>query len=231
MRKILSRGGEVDFGTTDFYYDGWRVMEERMPDSEPGTDVLMRQYTYGNYLDEVWTVDRRFCDGPPVRVADLNDGACDPDLPDRLFCHANTLYSVCGLTDEPGALREAYQYGPYGAPTRIADGPDGDLEVNFGADDVRAPAAPSSFENPFLFTGQRLDPETGLLFYKNRYYSPPLGRFLSRDPIGMWGDEATWGNGYQYAHHSPMGLLNPFGKNLKRSYIKEKTRRPAILLK
>ncbi len=52
----------------------------------------------------------------PVRVADLNDGACDPDAPDRLFCHANTLYSVCGLTDETGALREAYQYGPCDAP-------------------------------------------------------------------------------------------------------------------
>ena len=40
---------------------------------------------------------------------------------------------------------------------------------------------------PFIFTGQRFDAETGLYYYKRRYYSPVLGRFLSRDPIGFNG--------------------------------------------
>ncbi len=34
------------------------------------------------------------------------------------------------------------------------------------------------------FTGQVLDAETGLMLYRNRFYSTELGRFLQRDPIG-----------------------------------------------
>jgi len=36
----------------------------------------------------------------------------------------------------------------------------------------------------FGFTGQRYDAETGLYYYKNRHYSPAIGRFLQTDPIG-----------------------------------------------
>jgi RHS repeat-associated protein len=36
----------------------------------------------------------------------------------------------------------------------------------------------------FGFTGQRYDSELGLYYFKNRYYSPTLGRFLQPDPIG-----------------------------------------------
>ena len=32
-----------------------------------------------------------------------------------------------------------------------------------------------------------LDSETGLIYYISRYYSPELGRWCSRDPIGEWG--------------------------------------------
>jgi len=89
VRKTVSNGGVDDDsslnGVTDFYYSGWRVLEEREPDLELGTDTVIRQTTYGNYLDEVWTVDKR--EGG-VTVAQLNDGSGG----ERLFSHANTLY-------------------------------------------------------------------------------------------------------------------------------------------
>jgi RHS repeat-associated protein len=31
--------------------------------------------------------------------------------------------------------------------------------------------------NPFMFTGRRYDPETGLYYYRARYYAPYIGRF------------------------------------------------------
>ena len=38
-------------------------------------------------------------------------------------------------------------------------------------------------ENPFRFSSEYYDDETGLVYYNYRYYSPRLGRWTKRDPI------------------------------------------------
>jgi len=43
----------------------------------------------------------------------------------------------------------------------------------------------STVENPFGFQGLQLDDETGLLYVRNRYFDPELGRFISPDPLGF----------------------------------------------
>ncbi len=58
------------------------------------------------------------------------------------------------------------------------------------------------------FTGQVFDNETGLMLYRNRFYAPSLGRFLSRDPIGY---EAEDENLYRYVTNSPALFIDPFG--------------------
>ena len=60
----------------------------------------------------------------------------------------------------------------------------------------------TSVYNPFLYTGQELDKETGFYHLRARHYAPSLGKFLSRDPIGydggsnlyayVGGDPAPW---------------------------------------
>jgi RHS repeat-associated protein len=46
---------------------------------------------------------------------------------------------------------------------------------------------PSADENPFRFSSEYFDQETGLVYYNFRYYSPELGKWMSRDPIGEEG--------------------------------------------
>ena len=41
-----------------------------------------------------------------------------------------------------------------------------------------------SSRNPFRFSTKYTDDETDLVYYGYRYYSPALGRWMSRDPIG-----------------------------------------------
>ena len=48
---------------------------------------------------------------------------------------------------------------------------------------------------PFRLQNQYYDRETGLHYNLMRYYEPDTGRFISQDPIGLWGGE----NLYQFA--------------------------------
>jgi len=43
-----------------------------------------------------------------------------------------------------------------------------------------------------------------LLYMRNRYYSTGLGRFLTRDPIGVWGDPMNLGCEYGYVGCLPL---------------------------
>ena len=60
----------------------------------------------------------------------------------------------------------------------------------------------------FAFTGREWDAETGLYYYRARYYDPELGRFISRDPIGFESGDA---NLFRYARNSPIRFRDPTG--------------------
>src|SRR5262249_15396815 len=60
---------------------------------------------------------------------------------------------------------------------------------------------------PYRFTGQRLDPETSLYYFKNRYYDTEAGRFMTRDPANY----VDGANIYAYANNAPPAATDPFG--------------------
>ncbi|MEU9348392.1 RHS repeat-associated core domain-containing protein [Streptomyces sp. NPDC048278] len=98
----------------------------------------------------------------------------------------DALGSVVGLANTDGSVATTYAYDPNGTTT----------------------AAGTASSNPHTYTG-REDDGTGLLYYRNRYYDPQTGRFISQDPIGQAGGS----NLYQYALSSPTTYTDPSGKN------------------
>ena len=129
---------------------------------------------------------------------------------DNYYYHQDALGSVTARTDETGGVVETYKYTTFGEPT-IYD-KEG-LEIS-----------ESQINNFFNFTGREWDGETGLYYYRARYYDAELGRFLSRDPLGILNqipqligcskDKIEMGDGpnlYAYVKNNPINLVDPFG--------------------
>ena len=59
--------------------------------------------------------------------------------------------------------------------------------------------------DPFGYCGEYTDSETGLIYLRNRYYDPELGRFINVDPIFSG---ANW---YAYCSGNPVRYADPSG--------------------
>ena len=71
------------------------------------------------------------------------------------------------------------------------------------------PSSDKYLENPFTYTGREYDVETGLYYYRARYYNPEIGRFISEDPIGFVELETNF---YRYAFNSPHNFIDHDGQ-------------------
>jgi RHS repeat-associated protein len=113
--------------------------------------------------------------------------------------------SVTYVADSTGKLRIALHYLP------------GSGTIYF--DDVRVAAPnPPGFDNHYKFTGKERDAETGLDYFRARYYSNGLGRFTTMDPIhfqaAMLGDPQRF-NLYAYVRNNPLAFIDPQGKSIE----------------
>jgi RHS repeat-associated protein len=59
----------------------------------------------------------------------------------------------------------------------------------------------------YAYTGREWDAETGLYYYRARYYDPKIGRLLSEDPIEFKGGI----NFYTYVGSNPTSVVDPYG--------------------
>lgn len=68
-----------------------------------------------------------------------------------------------------------------------------------------------SVDTRYLFTGREFDEETGVYYYRARYYNAEIGRFIGEDPIGFSGGDA---NLYRYVENSPLSATDPTGNRI-----------------
>lgn len=106
------------------------------------------------------------------------------------FYLSDGLGSTALLTDASGDTVAAYDYEDYGATTQIAGS--------------------AGVYNPYRYTGQEWDAELGMYNLRARHYSPSLGRFLARDPIGYAGGT----NLMAYCLGDPVDFVDPDGTTL-----------------
>ncbi len=88
-----------------------------------------------------------------------------------------------------GSAAARYEYGPFGEFLRAT--------------------GPMAKANPLRWSTKYQDDETGLVYYGWRYYSPSLGRWISRDPLG----EAGGLNLYAAMRNDPADVIDSDGRD------------------
>ena len=138
-------------GTVSFKYDPFG---RRIQKSSPlgTTNYLYSGPNLEEEVDNVGNVLARYAQGLIVDepLSEFRSGGTS-------YYEADVLGSITSLSNSSGALANTYIYDSYGNLT----------------------ASTGTLINPFQCTGRDYDPESGLRYYRTRYYDPSDGRFTS----------------------------------------------------
>jgi RHS repeat-associated protein len=175
---------------SDYTYDAFnqRIGVEVDPDGDGQESATQRWTAYDGAnpyadFDGSGNLTNRYLYGP---AADMILARMDSSG-DVAWYLTDHLGSVRDLADPGGNVIDHITYDSFGS--------------------VLSESVPAEGDR-FKFTGRELDSETGLYYYRARYYDPAMGRFLSEDPIGFQGGDA---NIYRYVGNGPTAACDPTG--------------------
>ena len=166
-------------GTVTFKYDPFG---RRIQKSSPSfTSVFL--YDGPEQIEEIdnsSNVLARYTHGPGIDelFAESRSGTSS-------FYDQDGLGSVTSLSNSTGTLVNTYTYDSFGNIT----------------------SSTGTVRNPFHYTGREFDAETGIDYYRARYYDPNIGRFVSEDPIRFRAGD----NFYEYVKSNPVAFKDGYG--------------------
>jgi RHS repeat-associated protein len=174
----------INHGTnrSEFYYDGLG-RQGRIVEKQNGAVISDRRFVWcGLELCE-----ERDATGAVVQKRFFPQGFQQVSGPaaGNYFYTRDQLGTVGEMVDASGALRARYSYDAWGARSKLA----GDLDADFG------------------FAGYFFHAPSAMQLAPFRAYSPDLGRWLSRDPLG----EIAGPNLYAYVANNPLNRSDPLG--------------------
>jgi len=181
IRIDLPTGSVVEYAYDPF----GRRIQKKLTDAQGA--AILRRYVYDKQaiLFEL--------DGQDNVISEFNHG---PSIDEPLalkrngqiyIYHTDALGSVIAITDAASQLVQRYEYDAYGNITY-----------------TQYP----NFKQPYSYTGREWDEESGLYYYRARYYDANVGRFLTLDPIGLAGGI----NRYAYVGGNPISFIDPTGE-------------------
>ncbi len=165
--------------TSTYRYDGLGRRIEKVANGQTKRYIYDGEDILLEY-DGANTLQARYTHGPGIDepIAVTKGG-------NTYFYHQDGLGSVTDLTDSAGATAKSYSYDAYG---NILE-------------------SPGSLDQPYMYTGREFDSESGLYYYRARYYASAIGQFIQPDPIRLAGGI----NLYRYVANNPSNFRDPMG--------------------
>ena len=190
----VKNAGGVLVHRSEFSYDGFGRLMKSSEFERNGT-AWVKQSERGRVFDGLDTVQER-SETNQVVVQLTRDGNIGGILSRKagasaVFFGYDGNGNVTTLSDAQGNSVGHYRYDGFGNA----------LEVT----------GSSASENAHRFSTKELHAPSGLYYYGFRFYSPALGRWINRDPIGELGGI----NLYRMVEGNPINKIDPFGLNPK----------------
>lgn len=127
---------------------------------------------------------------------------------------AHYLYSDDLLAQRRGGETAYYLYDGQ-MSTRLLAGADGEITDTWVYDAFgRTIASTGVTPNPYLYTGERFDPNSGFYYLRARFYNPLTGTFPTMDPFGGRIRDPMSLHKYLYTHNNPVNSIDPSGESL-----------------
>ena len=181
-KRVVDLGASSELSNTRYLYDGTNLIAEF---AAPGGTIgsIIRSYTWG--LDILHTISNA---GGVAALLQIVDHASGEAFLPTYDANGNVSTLINANT---GSVAASYEYTPYGEQIRA----------------LVLDAAVAS--QPFRFSTQYFDVETGLYAYIRRYYDPKTGRWISRDPL----EEKAGPNLYGFCGNDPVNHFDVLGED------------------
>jgi RHS repeat-associated protein len=185
----MEKSKGTDKRTVSFNYDptGRRIGKQISTIADGVTKTQTYAYVYDNdniilevFTDESSTITKTFY----THGAGVDEHLALERNSQNFYFHSDGLGSVTTITDINRNIVQSYSYDSFGMLTQKM-----------------------SFANSYTYTGREWDKETGLYYYRARYYDPMEGRFISKDPAG----NVDGPNQYSYVQNNPINMVDPTG--------------------
>jgi RHS repeat-associated protein len=186
-----TKGTDKRIVTMKYDPQGRRIEKQIITTADGVTKTETYAYIYDNdniilevYTDENSTITKTFYThgaGTDEHLALERNGQ-------NYYYHADGLGSITTITDINRTIVQSYSYDSFGMIK-----------------------AQTGFANRYTYTGREWDKETGLYYYRDRYYDSMDGKFVSKDPIGFKGGDV---NLFAYTKNNPINYKDPSGKSM-----------------
>lgn len=160
----MEKGGHRE--TYDYDYMGRRFVKKVYGKENDAWSLVSEEYfVYDGYrqIAAYAGASRTLARTYAWDAAGLDTPLWTTDAAGSYFYVADANKNIRMLFNESGEAVAEYDYDPFGQVTATGD---------------------YAATNPYRFSSEYHDDGTGMVYYNYRYYSPKLGRWTSRDPIG-----------------------------------------------